>query len=602
MFQTFAYVLIFIVMPVAIIGGYIAALSAAKREAEHEDPTADEGIGSARRMFIYVLALVGIIFAAVGVAMIISGAIDAVIGDTLLLEQRRGLAVALSFTVVGAPAWLLFMLLAQRSIQSHEVERRSQARRLYFNVARSVALGMLVWNGVEALRQLLRVTPVEGGAWGALVAWGAVWLIHQRLLRAEPAPTYMTALIDRLALYFGAVLGLLLTVSGAVSLLTAPLSEAFNRAFGGSLLAGDAWSRDLRDAIPMLIVGVVVWATHWMLQLQRADRLTTLWRVYVFLCAALLGVSFAIVSAATVLYSTLEWFLGVPSLQTPAAHFSDVPSAVSAFLVGVAVWGYHRAVLTEAGDAHERSGPERVYRYVLSAAGLLTAAIGVASLISIACDMIAGTPDFVQPADWWRNGVLSGVTLLVVGVPVWVRYWRDTQHTLAAGIEERGAPSRRIYVFGTVGVAIFALLVSLTVVLYQVFQAVLGLELSRTMLRDMDWALGTALTAAAVAYYHFLVLREDQAAMPEVGATPVKRARQVVLVAPGNAALLVGDLERIEGVRVRAWRRADDDSAALSPERRDALLQAVATADADRLLAIVARGDFELVPYIDDVR
>ena len=90
--------------------------------------------------------------------------------------------------------------------------------------------------------------------------------------------------------------------------------------------------------------------------------------------------------------------------------------------------------------------------------------------------------------------------------------------------------------------------------------------------------------------------------MPEVGATPVKRARQVVLVAPGNAALLVGDLERIEGVRVRAWRRADDDSAALSPERRDALLQAVATADADRLLAIVARGDFELVPYIDDVR
>ena len=138
--------------------------------------------------------------------------------------------------------------------------------------------------------------------------------------------------------------------------------------------------------------------------------------------------------------------------------------------------------------------------------------------------------------------------------------------------------------------------------LYQVFQAVLGLELSRTMLRDMDWALGTALTAAAVAYYHFLVLREDQAAMPEVGATPVKRARQVVLVAPGNAALLVGDLERIEGVRVRAWRRADDDSAALSPERRDALLQAVATADADRLLAIVARGDFELVPYIDDVR
>ena len=600
MFETFSLILIFIIMPVAVIGGYVAALTAAKREAEREDPTADEGIGSVRRLFIYVLALVGIIFAAVGVAMMISGTIDAVVGDTLLLERRQALAIALSFTVVGAPAWILFMLLAQRSTQSHEVERRSQARRLYFNLARSVALGMLVWNGVEALRQLLRVTPVEGGPWGALVAWGAVWLINQRLLRAEPAPTYMTTLIDRLAVYFGAVLGLLVTVSGAISLLAAPLSEVFDRTFGGSLLASSAWNRDLREAIPMLGVGIVVWATHWMLQLRRADRLTTLWRVYVFLLGALLGVSFAIVSAATVLYSSLEWFLGVPSLQTPAAHFAEVPGALSTFLVGVVVWGYHRAVLTEAGDAHERSGPERVYRYVLSAAGLLTAAIGVASLISIACDMISGPPDFVQPADWWRNGVLSGVTLLAVGVPVWVRYWRDTQHALAAGLEERSARSRRIYVFGVVGVAIFALLVSLTVVLYQVFQAVLGLELSRSLLRDMDWALGMALASAAVAYYHFLVLREDQATLPE--AAPVRRARQVVLVAPGNAATLVGDLERIEGVRVRAWRRADDDSNALSPERRDALLEAVAAADADRLLAIVARGDFELVPYVEDVR
>ena len=368
MFETFSFVLVFIVMPFAVIGGFIAAATVAKREAERMDAPDDEGIGSVRRLFIYVLALVGIIFAAVGVAMIISGAIDAVIGDTLLLEQRRGLAVALAFTVVGAPAWMLFMLLAQRSIQSHEVERRSQARRLYFNVARSVALGMLVWNGVEALRMVLRVTPVGGDPWGALVAWGAVWLIHQRLLRTEPALTYMTKLIDRLALYFGAVLGLLLTVSGAISLLAAPLSEIFNRTVGGGLLAGNVWDRELREAIPLLIVGVIVWATHWMLQLQRTDRLTTLWRVYVFLFGALLGVSFALFAAATVLYTTLEWFLGVPSLQTPAAQFSDVPSALAAFLVGVAVWGYHRAVLTEAGDAQERSGPERVYRYVLAAA------------------------------------------------------------------------------------------------------------------------------------------------------------------------------------------------------------------------------------------
>ena len=37
---------------------------------------------------------------------------------------RRGLAVALAFTVVGTPALLLFMLLAQRSVRTHAVEAK----------------------------------------------------------------------------------------------------------------------------------------------------------------------------------------------------------------------------------------------------------------------------------------------------------------------------------------------------------------------------------------------------------------------------------------------------------------------------------------------
>ena len=51
---------------------------------------------------------------------------------------------------------------------------------------------------------------------------------------------------------------------------------------------------------------------------------------------------------------------------------------------------------------------------------------------------------------------------------------------------------------------------------------------------------------------------------------------------------------------VRSWRRTDGDGLALGDDRREALLQAIAAADADRLLAIVAHGDFELVPYVED--
>lgn len=600
MFGVLAGLLLFTILPIAVIIGAVSATMRARR-ADLDEPE-DEGIGSVRRLFIYALALIGATFAAVGISMIIGGTLDALVGDVLLLERREGLAVALAFTVVGTPAWLLFMLLAQRSVASHAVERRSQARRLYFALARTIAVSVAAWGAIDSLEMVLGIVPFTGGPWGRVVAWSAVWFIHQRLASGEPAAGVMTRLIDRLALYYGALLGLLLLIGGATGLLSAPLSEAYDRFFRGSLLAGE-WDRGLRSSIALVIVGAVIWAWHWLVNLSRGDRLTTLWRVHVFLFGALLGFVLTIVPAATTLDAVLEWFLGVPNAATAAAHFSSVPGAISAAMVGVGTWGYHRAVLAESGGIHARSGPERVYRYLLAAGGLVTLSVGTARLIALAAEGLSGArTDLVVDAGWWRNPLLMGITLIVVGLPVWARYWRDTQLALTSGVEERAAPSRRVYVFGTVGVAIFALLVSLTTVLYQVFQAVLAADVSLKLLLDARWGLGVALTAGAVAYYHFLVLREDQAALPDTtAATAARRTRQVVLVAPGDARVLVTNLEGIDGVRVRVWRRTDADGAgALSEDRRRALRDAVAAASDDRLLAIVTRDDFELVPYVED--
>ncbi|MDA0301723.1 MAG: DUF5671 domain-containing protein, partial [Chloroflexi bacterium] len=520
MIEAIAFLLIFSILPLAVIIGAVAAVVAARRASEADGAPEDEGIGAVRRQFIYVLALVGVIFAAIGVSMIIGGALDAVVGDTLLMDRQRGLAVALAFTVVGAPAWLLFMLLAQRSVQAHAVERRAATRRLYFAVTRSIALAVATWNIVSALEMAVGIAEFSGSAWGYAIAWTGVWLIHQRLAFAEPAFTVITRLIDRLALYFGALLGLLMLLSGAIGLLAAPLSEAYDRVLLGSLLNA-SWDRELRGSAIILVVGLVIWAWHWWIQLRRGDRQTTMWRAYVFLFGALLGVALAIAPAAAMLYSTLQWFAGSPGTDSAVAHFSSFPEAFATLVIGVANWGYHRAVLIESGDAHARSGPERIYRYLLSAAGLLTAAIGVATLIALAAEGLSGArADLLEASGWWRNPLLRGLTLLIVGLPLWARYWRDTQRALAEGAEERTAPSRRAYVFGTVGVAIFALLVSLTVVLYQVFQAVLAADVSLRLLRDMDWGLGVAITAGAIAYYHFLVLREDQAATPAEAPPP----------------------------------------------------------------------------------
>lgn len=597
--------LVFGLLPVAILAAIISAIVEARRQAAAEDAAGDvaydAGIGTVRRLFIYTLALVGMIFAAVGVGMVIAGALDAGTGRTLLAERRQGLAVALALSVVGTPAWLLFAWLAQRSVHDHDVERRSQVRRLYLGLARGVALVVVAANAVTAGRMIAGIETFRGDPWGALIVWIAVWYVHERLARAEPPPTVVTRLLDRFAGYFGVLLGLTLLLGGATGVLTAPLSEAYDRAFRESLVNAD-WTEPLRAALVVLLVGAVLWGWYWLRDLAQRDRRTTLWRVHVFLFGALLGVVLTIVPAALVVYATLEWFFGQPAADAAAAHFANTPALLGTLVIGIATWGYHRAVLSEAGAGREHSSPERVYRYLLTAAGLATAAIAIATLIALAADALGGPrTEFVRAAGWWRNPLMRAITLLAVGAPLWLRYWAETQRVVANSADERGAPSRRIVVFSAVGIAIFAGLVGLTILLYQVFRAALNAELGLALLRDARWTIAVAATASIVAVYHVLVLREDQAARPAEAPVMPSTRREVVVVATALPHDLLTELQRVAGGHVRLWRRLDvAEEPALAASQRAALLAAVAAATADQLLIIVRDDVFELIPFTRD--
>ena len=607
--MTMIFALLSGLLPLAIIGGVIVAIVASRRDHDRGDEADDgPGIGTVRRLFLYGLALVALSFAASGVAMLIGGALNAAFGDLVISERNSELAVALSFTVVGGPAWLLLAFAAQRSLAADAVERRSRARRLYFALARGIALSIVVVNAIEAGRFLVGVRDFDGTAWGWLIAWGGVWLVHERLAAMEPAPTVMTRLMDRFGRYYGAALGFFVLAAGAATTLEAPLGAAYDAAFRSSLITLP-WSEDVRAALVILVVGAIAWWWHWLRSLVARDRLTTFWQTFVFLVGILTGVGMVVIPVARLLHAGLQWLWGDPQSATAAEHFALVPVSVATLLVGAAAWGYHRAVLAEAAAAVPSPlappGPERVYRYLVTAVGLLTASLGLVILFSVAADALAepGT-ELVYSAGWWRNRIVIAVTLLAVGLPLWGRYWLASQRAVAragTGADERGSQSRRVFTFGVIGVALVALLISLTIVLFQLFEAVLDASLSRMVLRDAREAIATVLTAAAVAGYYWLVLREDQEAMPAEAAAVPSRRRAVVLLAPAGADTLARALGEIEGVHVRSWRRIDAAGAAppLSPEQIAALSAEIAGADVDRIAVIINRDGYEVVPYTE---
>ena len=591
---------LFSALPIGVIAAALGVAATARGEHEEQEPD-EPGIGTVRRLFVYVLAFLGLMFAATGISLLLTGVLEVVIERVLVGQRSEALSTALAFTVVGTPAWVVFAALAQRSLAQHPAEAWALTRRLYFVVVRAVAIAFVAFNAGGVGRQLVGLDPVSSHAWGWLLTWSGVWLVHARLIAGETAPSAVTRLLERLSWYFGAVLGLGFALNGIATLVRAPLESAYNTA-GGIALVDASLSFGLREGAVELVVGAAVWGTHWIVRLLHRDRRTTLWHVQVFVFGTLPGVAVTVVPVAVLLYTALEWWLGTPDVDTATAQFAEMPALLGALVAGVATWGYHRVALVEAThDAEAQGEPERVYRYAVAAAGLVTAAIGLATIVALACEAIGGGGSLVREAGWWRNPLIRATTLLVVGAPLWAWYWRGLQRSLPRAVGARGSLSRRAFLFAAVGVSVAALLVSLVVLLFEVFRPLLDGDLSLTTLDDARWSIAIATTAAFVAIYYLLVQREDQAATrelaEEIAPTSRVRARSVVLLAPERAREVAAALRGIEGVRLREWQRTDAADAALTASQIDALRLAITSADADRVLVVVRDGQFEVVPY-----
>lgn len=598
------------VLPLIVIAGAVAAVMAARREPE--DASQDPGIGTVRRLFVYLLALVGLSFATTGIALLIRGALQVMFEDLILAERSESLSMALAFTLVGTPAWLVFAAIAQRSLRDHPVEARSHVRRLYFGLARGIAVGFIAVNATTIGRVLLGLEDSATSAWGWLIAWSAVWLLHVRLVALErtsvPGSGALAEVaagprfLERLYWYFGAVVGLFMLIAGTNEALTAPLRSLYDRLVGGTLVQ-PTLDRGLRGGLVLVAVGAVIWGWHWMHGLVRRDQRTSLWHVQIFVFGTLPGMALTVVPLAVLLYRVMQWLVGQPSATTAAAQFADVPSLLAALLTGAATWGYHRAVLREAGEGGlgaAQSEPERLYRYLVIAAGLIAAASGLAALLALAAEGLGGgAATLVRSGGWWRNQALSGVTMLVVGLPLWLGYWLPMQRTVARGdAADRLSLARRGFVFAATGVSLLALLGSLTVLVYQVLRPLLDGTLSLGLLRDARWALATALTTSGVAGYSLLVLREDQAALRASTPPAPVRAREIFVIAAASAEGVLGELAQIEGARVRVLRRLDvfADALALTADQLATLRAEVEAAEASRFAVVVAGGRYELVP------
>jgi len=517
---------------------------------------------SVRRFFQYLVLYGLMIVAAVGLSQLLGLLFQK---PELAGDESSVLARALAFSVFGIPMFVVLAVWSRRRLQQDRDEVRSLGWAFYATVAPLTALVAAMVALHDVVSTVLSGQRFDWSALSGFVVWSVVWFVHwtvaNRMLDADRRQAQLV---------IGSLIGPGTTVAGLVSLLGASL-DALLVDQARTLLVQQ---HPLAQAAATVVAGVPVWVVYWLRGLSKARR-ATLWFGYVLPVGVGGSLVLAVVGASTALYQLLVWLIGEPASTQAAQHFEGTPTAGACLVVGAVSWWYHRQVL--AGATPVRTEVTRVYEYLMAGIALLAAAVGVTMVVVAVVESLV-PPAAVEVGTHVVNSLLSGVTLLLVGGPLWWVFWsRIGRATRDGDPEELGSPTRRTYLFVLFGLGGVAAVVAILVAAFLGIQGTLQGGFDAHVLRDMRIPVAILLAAGAISGYHWTVYRDDRSRLP--AKTPQHGPRYVLLVGAPDA-IVGGAVERLTGARVDLWVRADglavpwavdDVVAAVNRSRADAV-------------------------------
>lgn len=485
-----------------------------------------------RRFFQYLLLYVLMVLAVIGVADLLGRAA----GGPPTTGDEDELARVLAFAVLGSPMAAGVAVWTRRSLRRDPGERTSVAWALYLTAGSLTALAAGVAEAQQGLGTAF-AGRVDAAPLVRALVWLSLWAVH--VLLSERTLTAPAQAPHRAA---GSLVGLALTVTGLVQL---------GGTAGRIVLDADhsVVARDVANAGALAVVGALVWVAYWWVRYRRAPP-DPLWLMYVLPVGVGGPFVVALVGAAVAVAAVGVWLLGEPAETTAAAHFAGVPGAASAVVVGLAAWRYHRWVFARAAPPGRTEMP-RAHEHLMAGIALVTAALGIVIGLRATADVVAGAG-----SDPPANTFLLAATLLLVGTPVWWRFWGRAQRERRArpDVEARSV-TRRVYLFLLFGIGALVGVVAVLTAGFIAIDAALRGDVGRTMVTDLGTPLALLVTAAAVSWYHWLAYREDRAiAVARVPAVTAPTFPCDVLLLGPDDEVLVRSI-RDAGARVEMWVR-----------------------------------------------
>ncbi len=273
----------------------------------------------------------------------------------------------------------------------------------------------------------------------------------------------------------------------------------------------------LATGLSLVLVGIPIFWLHWR-TVQRdalrepeehASRIRAVF-FYAALFSTLLPIIYAVLA---VLDRWLTMLFGQPA---SSAWFGGDGTARDNFIAivinGIAL-AYFWYILRNdwRSDVPENflADARRLYRYVWVLFGLIITIAGVFNLLNYVLSIGR------QDAQWMAATLAAGISLTLVGVPVWAYHWRAVQSALVDPPERRSL--LRLVVLYLISLAgVIGVVATAAQVLNSLFRWILGEpDTILTFLHNNSEALGIAIPVAVMWWYYGRILNTEVAAMPD---------------------------------------------------------------------------------------
>jgi len=503
---------------------------------------------SIRRLYFYLVAIISIEVVVWGLIGLLRSIIDKTVSG-----GADALAQALALILVGVPIFLVHWLWAQRVSSKEDEEKEATLRALFLYAILLGTLIPVVQNLLSFIdRSFVQVTGLGvARAFSSfrnqtladnliaivmnLIVAAYFWNILRGEWRTLKEKQNFTE-VRRLYRYIWMLYGLLMTVFG--------MQQVFRYlVFIPGNILGEMGRETLVNGVALLVIGTPVWVYAWhVIQDSLADpsEMGSNLRLGILYILALGGVITVVTTSSMLVNVLMTRFLGAD--WTTKYFVQQLSGPISVGVPLGMVWAYYGRWLNRhieaIGDKVRQAGMKRLYNYILAFIGLVVSFIGVATLLSFIIDLTTSESYLMSTS--FRSSIATAISLLVVGLPLWLMTWRPMQVEALAqgemGDHARRSILRKTYLYLALFASVIGGMASAVGLVFQIIRVILTGDAGSDFVNTLLNTIQLLFLFVVVLIYHLNVLRADGASMADALAEK-QSAFSVLVIDSGDGVV-----------------------------------------------------------------